>query len=216
MAVSINNTFFVWNNQEYVIDFLDPNIINLSYQGPFWGLTDSICNSSSFITLAFDLGFGQTACPPIISPTVSLGGPFNINQFDLLSFSINYNPNTYNLNSYNFSQFPGTTGLVDIIYIQLSNSILAFGDNLISIDALFGDYLTTINLPGNTQSIEMEFNTVNNYLYCLSRYKLYIVDPVVHNLVSIISLTSSIPSAEAFDLEMELYKAEDIFADCEE
>lgn len=202
MVVSINNTFFVWNNQEYVIDFLDPKIINLSYQGPFWGLTDSICNSSSFITLAFDLGFGQTACPPIISPTVSVGGPFNINQFDLLSFSINYNPNTYNLNTYNFSQFPGTTGLVDIIYIQLSNSILAFGDNLISIDALFGDYLTTINLPGNTQSIEMEFNTVNNYLYCLSRYKLYIVDPVVHNLVSVISLTSSIPSAEAFDLEI--------------
>lgn len=202
MAVSINNTFFNWNNQEYVIDFLDPNIINLSYQGPFWGLTNAICNSSAFITLAFDLGFGQTGCPPPISPTGIGGGPFDAGEFDLFAFSINYNPNLYTLNTYNYSQFPGTTGLVDIIYIQLSNSILAFGDQLISIDAFFGDYLTTVNLPGNTQSIEMEFNTANNYLYCLSKYKLYVVDPVIHNLVSTISLTASISSAEAFDLEI--------------
>jgi len=205
MAISINNTFFPWNNQEYVIDFLDPQIINISYQGPFWGLTDSICNSSAFITLAFNSGFGQTGCGGPTGPTGSIGGPFDSldgGDFNPLSFSITYNPNTYTVNSYNYSSFPGTTGLVDIIFIQLSNSILTFGDNLIAIDAYFGDYLTTINLPGNTQSIEMEFNTTNNYLYCLSKQSLYVVDPVINTLITTISLTASVSSASAFDLEI--------------
>jgi hypothetical protein len=48
----------------------------------------------------------------------------------------------------------------------------------------------------------MEFNTVNNYLYCLSRYKLYIVDPVMNTLVSTISLTASNSTAESFDMEV--------------
>lgn len=205
MALSINNTFFPWNNQEYVIDFLDPSIMNLSYQGPFWGLTNAICNSSAFITLAFDLGFGQTACPGPTGPTGSIGGPFDSltgGDFNPIMFSITYNPNTYTVNSYNYSSFPGTTGLVDIIFIQLSNSILTFGDNLVSIDAFFGDYLTTINLPGNTQSIEMEFNTINNYLYCLSAQSLYVVDPVINTLISTISLTYSNSTAVAFDMEI--------------
>jgi hypothetical protein len=201
MVVSINNTFYPWNNQEYVIDFLDPQVINLSYQGPFWGLTDSICNSSAFITLAFDTGFGQTGCPTPPSPTAT-GGPFDLLEFDTLQFSFVNATNTYTTNTYNYSSFPGTTGLVDIKYIQLSSSILLFGDNLVSIDAFFGDYLTTVNLPGNTQSIEMEFNTINNYVYCLSKYNLYVVDPVINSLISTISLTASNSIAEAFDIEI--------------
>jgi hypothetical protein len=206
MVFSINNTFYPWVNQEFNIQFLDPQILNLSYQGPFWGLTDSLCNNSPFITLAFDLGFGQTACIIPIGPTAgSQGGPFGpidpisglLTAFDLSAFSISYNPNTYTVNNYDLNSLPGTTGLVDIDYIQLSSALYAFGDNLVVFDAFFGNYMTTVLLPGNTQSIEMEFNPVNNYLYLLSQNQIHIVDPVINTLVATMSMTYS-----AFDMEI--------------
>lgn len=203
MAFSINNTVYPYNNQEYVIEYLDPTVLNLSYQGPFWGLTNAICNSSAFITLAFNVGFGQTACVIPGGPTGGIGGPFDSTiggDFDPLAFSLAYSPNSYSFNTYNYSTYPGTSNLVDLIYVQLSSSIMLFGDDLVAIDSYYGDYLTTITLPGNTQSIELEFNTTNNYLYCLSKYKMYVVDTVVNSLVSTISLTASNSNAEAFDM----------------
>ena len=195
MIFSINNTFYPWVNQDFNIQFLDPQVMNLSYQGPFWGLTDSLCDSSPFITIAFNLGFGQTACAPFVGPTAgSEGGPFDLNMFSS-AFSISYNPNTYVVNNYNLNNFPGTTGLVDIKYVQLSNSIYAFGDNLVVIDAYTTQFLTTVMLVGNTQSIEMEFNPINNYIYCLSQNQINIVDPLLNNLIANITLANN-----AFDM----------------
>ena len=198
MAMSINNTFHPYNNQEYNIQFLDPGVMNLSYQGPFWGLNDNICNTSAFVTLAFNGGFGQTACDPIIGPTgIGLtGGPFNSLQFSS-AFSLQYNPNNYFTNTYNLSAYPGSSGLVDIIYIQLSNSIYSFGDDLNVMDSILGHHLSTITLPGNTQSLQMEFNPVNNYLYCLSKNKIFVIDPQINTLV-----TSMTFSNTAYDLEI--------------
>jgi hypothetical protein len=206
MIFSINNTFYPYVNQDFNIQFLDPQIMNLSYQGPFWGLTNSICNSSAFVTLAFDYGFGQTGCQPIIVPTQSLGGMFGgggdgatpglpMSSFNLDMFSITYNVNTYTVNNYDLNSFPGTTGLVDIKYVQLSNSMYAYGDELVVIDAFLGQYITSVSLPGNTQSIEVEFNPINNYLYCLSKNSIYIVDPLINTLVDTIILTN-----DAFDM----------------
>jgi hypothetical protein len=202
MVVTINNTFYPYNNQQYNIQFLDPLVMDLSYEGPFWSIGDAICNSSAFVTLAFNLGFGQTGCQPIVGPTggTGSGGPFDPTMFSLSMFSLSYNPNVYTLNTYNLNAYPGVTGLVDIIYIQLSESIYGFGDNVVVLDSYSGDYITTVNLPGNTQSIEIEFNTVNNYLYCLSEQQINVVDPLLNTLVTTISLTSSNPSAQAFDM----------------
>jgi hypothetical protein len=189
MLFSINNTVWPWDNQEYNIQFLDPQVMNLSYQGPFWGLTDSICNSSAFVTLAFNIGFGQTYCVVPTAPTGS-GGEFY--QFGFSSgFNLVYNPNTYYTNNYNLSSYPGTGNLVDIKYVQLSNSLYGFGDAVTVLDAYLTDYITTINLPGNTQSIKMEYNTVNNYLYCLSQQNIYVIDPLIDSLVGHISFTAS-------------------------
>jgi len=199
MAMSINNTFYPYNNQEYNIQFLDPGALNISYQGPFWGLNDNICNTSAFVTLAFNGGFGQTACDPIIGPTgigLTGGGPFNTLQFSS-AFSLQYNPNDYFTNTYNLSAYSGSNGLVDIIYIQLSNSIYSFGDDLNVMDSTLGHHLTTVTLPGNTQSLQMEFNPVNNYLYCLSKNKIFVVDPQLNTLV-----TSMTFSNTAYDLEI--------------
>jgi hypothetical protein len=187
MVFSINNTFWTWVNQEFNITYLDDSILNLSYQGPFWGLTDSICNSSAYTTIAFNLGFGQTGCDIPIGPTGS-GGPFNPQAFSLTAFALSYNPNNYTLNNYNLNTVPGVSNLVDILYVQLSSSLYALGDGLLVVDALYGTYITTVNLPGNTQSIEMEFNTFNNYLYCLTETAIYVVDPTSNLLVGTITL----------------------------
>ena len=192
MALSINNDFYPYDNQEFNIQFLDPGVINLSYQGPFWGTDSKLCNSSAFITLAFDTGYGMTGCGSTGSTggTGSEYGPFNLEEFSS-AFALTVNPNTYWSTIYNLTQYPGTNGLVDISYIQLSNSIYAFGDNVTVLDAYFAAYLTTITLAGNTQSIKMDFNIVNNYLYCLSKNKLWVIDPLPNSVVTSITFLNN-------------------------
>ena len=189
MVFSINNTFYPFNNQEYNIQYLDPDRLNLSYQGPFWGLTDSICNSSAFVTIAFNIGFGQTGCPPSFGPTGGVGGPFEPSMFNSSMFSLSFNPNTYVVNTYNLNTFPGSSNLIDIQYVQLSNSMYGFGNDVVVIDAYLGQYVSTISLSGNTQSIDMEYNPLNNYLYCLSKNKIYIIDPLLNVVIQTITLT---------------------------
>lgn len=215
MVFSINNTYHPWVNQEFNIQFLDPEVMDLSYQGPFWGLTDSLCNSSAFTTIAFSNGFGQTGCGPSISPTQSGGGMFGGNtsgydpglgptgqgSFNPAMFNLSYNLNTYTINHYDLNTFPGTTGLVDIKYIQLSNSIYAFGDELVVIDAFTSAYKETIMLGATANSIEMEYNPINNYLYCLTEYEMFIVDPLLNIEVASIGLTGN---GKAFDMEINL------------
>jgi hypothetical protein len=190
MALSINNTFHTWVNTEFNIQYLDNDILNLSYEGPFWGFNDK-CDTSPFITLAFDLGFGQTACGGATGGTGStLTGEFNNNEFDH-SFNIEiYNPNTYTLNDYNISSFNGTENLVDLIYIQLNNSIYALGDSLIQVDSVLGLPLIDIELTGNTQSQFLRFNERNNYLYCVSKDTIYVIDPLFNNIVLTLDYTN--------------------------
>jgi hypothetical protein len=196
MVFSINNTIYPFNNQEYNILLVEPDSLNLSYQGPFWGLTDSICNSSAYITLAFNLGFGQTACEKPIDPNELGGGPFDPNMFDMNMFSLTNNQNTYQVNTYNFNNFQGTTNLVDLIHVQISNTIYALGDSLIAIDAYLSEYITSIDLPNSTNKICLKHNPINNYLYCLSENIIHIVDPILNEIVFTISLNNT-----AFDIE---------------
>ncbi len=194
MVFSINNTMWTFVNQEYNILYLDDNSLNLSYQGPFWGLTDSICNSSAFVTLAFDEGFNQDECPaPPVPPTP---GPFNQFQFSN-DFSITFNPNTYDVNQYDLNVFQGTTNLVDLKYVQLSSCLYGFGDNLVVLDAFTGEYMKTVELPGNTQSIEMDFNINSNLIYLLSQNKIWIIDPITNELQYGITLSNN-----AYDIAM--------------
>ena len=186
--VSINNTPYPLQNIQFNLLSVDPKSISLSYQGPFWGLTGPPCRSSAFVTLAFAVGFSQSTCAP--SVPAGTGGPFNKAQFDNLIFSVSYGSNSYQSTNHSLSSYPGVSNLVDIKYIQLSNSVFVLGDNLVAIDAYTGVYLTTIYLTGNTDSIEMEFNTYNNYLYCLSKTKLWIVDPVINTIIGTKTLTS--------------------------
>ena len=190
MAFSINNAFHTPVNTEFNVQFLDPEVMNLSYQGPFWG-DNYICSSSPFITLAFDTGFGQTACNPIINPIPSSLGPFNTPQFSN-AFRLSYNPNSYTINTYNLQQYYGTSNMVDIAYLQISSSIYAFGDGVIVMDAFLTSYLTNIPLQGNTQSKKMEFNPINNYLYCVSNQFIYTIDPLINTVIMSITFSNII------------------------
>jgi hypothetical protein len=190
MAFSINNTFHTPVNTEFNVQFLDPEVMNLSYEGPFWG-DNYICSSSPFITLAFDTGFGQTACNQIINPIPSSLGPFNTPQFSN-AFRLSYNPNSYTINTYNLQQYYGISNMVDIAYVQISNSIYAFGDGVIVMDAFLASYLTNIPLQGNTQSKKMEFNPINNYLYCVSNQFIYTIDPLINTVIMSITFSNII------------------------
>jgi hypothetical protein len=184
MAFTINNTAYPYVNVDYSVQYLEPNVMNLSYQGPFWELDTPSCNLSGFMTLAFSLGFGQTACQIPVGPPGGTAGEFNPLEFDPTMFNIQFNPNTYTINTYNLAGFTGTSNLVDLIYVELVGSIYGFGDDVIVLDALNGSYIASIPLSGNTQSIEMELNPVNSYLYCLSQDWMWIVDPTSNSLVS--------------------------------
>ncbi len=192
MVYSINNTSHAFNNQEYVILGLDPDRLNMSYEGPFWGLTDDICASSPFTTIAFNVGFGQTGCSVSTGPTgSSVGGPFDPGMFDSSMFTLSYNPNVYTVNTYNLNSYSATGDLVDLKYIQLSNSLYALGDDVIVFDAFLGQYMSTISLLGNTHSISLAYNGVNNYLYALTLNNLFAIDPLLNIVVSTIPLVNT-------------------------
>ena len=189
MVFSINNTYYPYVNQEYSVDFLDPKVLNLSYQGPFWDVNNFICNKSPFVTIAFSLGFGQTGCG--FDTLNGTSGEFDILSFSASEFNVNFEPNTYNSFSYT-----GVSGMVDIKYIELSNCIYVYGDSSVGvIDSYYGLPITTIELSGNTQSIKMEYNIVNNYVYCLSKNLISVFDPVTNFVISTITLIN-----DAFDL----------------
>ena len=209
MAFTINNTPYPFVNQDYTIQYLDPGVLNLSYQGPFWGLAQGPCDLSGFMTLAFDNGFGQQDCIIPISPTGATGafaGEFDPTEFDPTQFSITFNPNVYSLNNYDLNGYGGTTNLVDLTYIQLVGCIYGFGDDVVVLDALYGSYITTISLLGNTQSIEVEYNASslsgggNDYLYCLSKDFMWVIDPTSNSLISQISFTAS--GYKAYQIEV--------------
>ena len=64
-------------------------------------------------------------------------------------------------------------------------------------DAINFTYITYVDLPGNLNSIKIEFNSYNNYLYCLSKNKLWVVDPLINLLITSITLTKN-----AYDMDI--------------
>lgn len=193
--VSINNTLRPYDNQEYNILYLGPTDIVLSYQGPFWGTTDPLCNISPYVSIAFNGGFGATGCLPVIIPPVTVGG-----DFDLLNFTYSFNlynssTNTYTLSSMKMS---GNSNIKDLIYLQLTSCIYVLGDKITVIDAVLSSIIDTISLPNivSDSSISIKFNPINNYIYCLSDSYLYIIDPIVNTLINYTSLTYTPKSME--------------------
>jgi hypothetical protein len=157
--LSINNSYFTLNNREYNVLFLDPKKIILSYEGPFWGNTQSDV-LSGFLGYAFDDGYGYDPNAPNLTTPISP------------TFS---------------ATIVGTSsGLVDIDYIQPTQNIFTLGDDIQVIDATTMDIVDT--LLGSTASIKSEINPVNQLLYTLTDNVIYYIDPVLEQINGSITL----------------------------
>jgi len=186
--VSINNTIYPYNNQEYNIITLEPQNLILDYRGPFWSTLDLTCNVSPFVKIAFSEGLGSTACD-VLTQSVDLGGEFDRGNFSN-QFILSYGTT----NSYSIEQYgiPGDDKVIDIIYTSITENLYLLGDKLTVIDANLSTVTQVIDLPGVTGSIQIGINSINQLIYCLSAYGIHIVEPrtlflessFTHNIVN--------------------------------
>ncbi len=174
MVTGVNNTLYTLQNVDFNVLFLDPYVMNLSYEGPFWGLTQGCYGNSPFTMIGFSNGFQQSNC---VSVTQS-GGMYNNQQFSNAYSLIFQNTSTYSVNVYNATQ-----SMVDILYVQPTNSMFVLGDDLLIYDSVNGSLDTQITLSGTYSPLRMIFNTVDSYVYALEERNLYWVDPYTQNLV---------------------------------
>jgi len=177
-VIGVNQTIYPLQNVEYNSLFLDPEVINLSYEGPFWGLTDSLCNSSAFTTVAFTLGFGQTGCGPQFVTDLTRG------MYDEQAYDSAYAIQFQTTNVYIPGSFTGITGMVDLLYVQPVNSIYVLGDYISVYNSQYASLIAQIQITGLTNSISLVFNKVSNYLYALSRNALYKIDPFINQVIT--------------------------------
>jgi hypothetical protein len=176
-VIGINKTFYPLQNIQYNSLYLNPDVINLSYEGPFWGLTDSLCTSAPFTTVAFNLGFEQLGCSPSFVPSL-LKGMYDKEAFTQ-SFSVEYIfTNTY----LNFT-YGGITGMVDITYVEPVNSIYVLGDKITVFNSNYANVIGEIEISGLTQGISLCYNQVSSYLWALSKNALYKIDPYINILI---------------------------------
>lgn len=182
MLISINNSGFVYDNQEYNIQYVDKNKVGLSYQGPFWGLTNSIYNSSAYSTLGFNLGFGITAS---YTPDFIKNSDLNLNHFNKTLFSAKIDSTIKGVELLEIETY--VDNIYDIITVQLSNSYYVLAKKLTStillkVDSTTNKVKNIINLGLETTEgygLKLEFNKFDNLIYCLLSKSIIRVDPIV-------------------------------------
>ncbi|CAG7580015.1 MAG: PE-PGRS family protein PE_PGRS18 [uncultured marine phage] len=175
--VSVNNSFYPINNQEYNVIFLDPKKITLSYQGPFWGNTQSDV-LSGFLGYAFDDGYGYDPnAPNITTPIVSTSS----------------------------HKVVGTaSNLTDLIYIQPSENIFALGDDVSVADATTSALVDTL-ITGSGSPIKIEINPVNQLVYALTDDMVYYIDPTLQVISGTISLGNTAFDMDINDVNGDIY-----------
>lgn len=181
MITGINGTPFNLQNVEYNIIFLDPNVMNLTYEGPFWGMTSSICDGSPYTVVSFDIGFSQSICGESI-PDYG-GGSFNSSQF---GFDFNIFKGVTN---YQIFEYDGFVGMVDLVYVQLSDSFFVLGEEKILVLNSDSTFIKYIDLPGNSSSQQIIYNDVDGFVYSLSQNLFWKIDPFSNNIVGTSSIT---------------------------
>lgn len=189
MLVSINNTIYPYNNKEYNIEYLNPNNIILSYNGPFWGLTGSQCNLSPFVTVAFDGGWTQGNC---ISSSFSNQVLFN-NIYNPIIDSTNIS-NQYS--TYSTSIFSNGNSYTDILHLQETNQLYVLGNSNIKVyNSINNDIITSIGISG-TSSLSLKFNKVNDLVYGINLHNLYVIDPNFNKIIEIFTFSYNLSSME--------------------
>lgn len=185
MITSVNNTIYPFDNQEYNIIHVDPKVLGLSYQGPFWGTNGSECTVSGMGAFGFSsLSYAISACPTASSG----GGQFGLYDFSS-AFSIQFiMSNTYQTTTTVLSN----SNMVDILYVDEYSMLYTLGDNLNVVDALTLDTVATIELTGSTVSNKIVYNGYNKLLYVLTNNYIFVVDPNLNEIIASISISPSV------------------------
>jgi len=188
--IGINQTFYPLQNIEFNCLFLDPQIVNLSYEGPFWGLTSSECSTSAMSVISFNVGFGQTACAPAFLPDLYRG------MYDNLAFDESYSIEYYITNTYSVVTIPSgiftnISNMVDIEYIQPINYMYVLGDTVGVFDSISSEFIEEISFP-YTGPITLIYNQVDSYVYVLTSDYLVQIDPFVNQVTLTYSISSPI------------------------
>jgi hypothetical protein len=201
--ISLNNSPWVLNNQEYNILYLDPSRMILSYQGPFWGtLNNDIQNG--FFNLGFgdDLDIGDYILA-IVDNNTFTGSVTKVGetyyQFQSGNSVLTVERNNafgFDENAINISipeedeivitSISTDTNISDIDYFYTNDRISITSDDQINfVDA--GDLRVSSMIGITESSIKQVVNPVNNYLFILSDSFVYVVDPITEELKQTIS-----------------------------
>jgi len=171
--LNINGSTRPYNNQEYNIEFLGSQSINLSYQGPFWSTIDPFCDVAPFSTLALANGFLVNGCTPSVPKPAFAGDFIQTELSDAFQFQFGAT------NSFTMSYIPTkeADNFADIKYLNGPNRIFilsgtSFGypdqGRVLIYDSKTNDFLDQVVLPEFGIPKFMRFNSYNNYLYCIS------------------------------------------------
>ena len=200
--MSINNSAWTLNNQEYNIIFLDPNIMTLSYQGPFWGTLDNSVQSA-FFDLAFgdDLNIGDSIIAIVGGNTVtgtitSVSGAqytilYNINKVATIerTNAWYYDPTANNISVTSLTQSVSytevSTGLTEIEYYNSFPKLSVMSDNIYFLDS--DDLRVISNIDFSENVITQLSNPINNLIYVLTKTYTYVIDPVTEEIKSTIT-----------------------------
>jgi hypothetical protein len=197
--LSINNSEWVLNNQEYNVVYLNPDKMILSYQGPFWGTLDTSVQSA-FFNLSFgdDLNIGDSIMYLDSNEVLATGSITSIasnyyqvltnnevvivdrnNAFGYDSGAINISINPVNIEAINIE---ADTGITDIDYFNLNSRISIVSDE---INFLESNDLVMSSTTGLSQSvIKQVVNPINNFLFCLTQDYVYVIDPITETVHS--------------------------------
>lgn len=189
-VINLLNTNYTYNNQEYNILFLDNRMINFSYQGPFWG-SENTCIGTQSKIIEYSDGSTYSLCENINA--LNLGSAFDSSDLESGFNILEIGNNQYSVETNNLLSEP-----FDILYNDLSQKFFVLTNNLESWDAETKTRIKNILLPLNLGSKKIKFNNFNNYLYVLTQDKIYKIDTIIDEIVSIININWE-PSDIEFD-----------------
>lgn len=207
--LSINNSDWTLNNQEYNIIQLDPDRMVLSYQGPFWGTIDNSIQNA-FFALAFGEQFNVGDNIAYIKNGIILNGIVTLvanNYYQVMTDNtlttvertnaFYYDPSaTASLpispdDEVRIKYLELDNNIVDIDYFNTTSDLSVVSDTIYFVDSEYIRLDKTLNIQ---QAIKQIVNPVNNLLYILSEDYVYIVDPYLQTIKHTIDFATNNPT----------------------
>lgn len=200
--ISMNNSNWILNNQEYNITYLDPDRMLLSYQGPFWGTIDNSLQNA-FFELAFgdDLLVGESILALVngnlVNGTItSVSGNsyqilYNSTQTTTIprTNAFGYDPGaTYSLGA------SSSTDVITFVDTKLNTVDLDYFSTNYRVSSINDDTIFTNDEVRITQTIDLSenaikqvVNPINNFLFILTDTYVYVIDPITEEIKTTIT-----------------------------